>query len=247
MKKGIAKRVIAAVGLLVIVAMYVFSFVAAICARPQAKNLFMLSLALTILVPVLMYCLLKMIERREQMHKEGMTVSELRKYNKRLKNGESPEKLASEIMGKYEKKGEKKNGRNEGVQAGNEGVQAGDEGVQAGNEGVQAGNEEGTPEGNVEEAREGKDNNRKNGKYCLNLNSMESLFEGAKKEYREGEKVELIFGVIATDTDYQFFKDGEKIPYEWDGKRNAFVIRFRMPAHDVSITLEARNTMVKND
>lgn len=233
MKKGIAKRVIAALGLLVIVAMYVFSFVAAICARPQAKNLFMLSLALTILVPVLMYCLLKMIEKREQMHKEGMTVSELRKYNKRLKNGESPEKLASEIMGKYEKKGETKNGRNKEAQAGDEGVQAG--------------NEEGTPEGNVEEAREGKDSNRKNGKYCLNLNSMESLFEGAKKEYREGEKVELIFGVIATDTDYQFFKDGEKIPYEWDGKRNAFVIRFRMPAHDVSITLEARNTMVKND
>lgn len=99
-KKLTGKQILAIIGLLILVGMYVASFVCAILARPEAMGMFMTSLAMTIVIPVLMYLLLLMIKNREAKKGE-MTYKELKDYNKRLKKGEDPEKLAAEIEEKY--------------------------------------------------------------------------------------------------------------------------------------------------
>ena len=68
-------------------------------------------------------------------------------------------------------------------------------------------------------------------------------YEGAKDSYKAGEKVTLYYGMIATDTDYSFYLDGERINTGYDEERG-FVIEFTMPDHDVALRCESRNSMV---
>lgn len=67
-------------------------------------------------------------------------------------------------------------------------------------------------------------------------------YEGAKDSYRAGEKVKLVYGMIASDTDYTFYVDGAdyKVSYE-----NGYVIEFTMPKNDVHVHHDAVNSMVK--
>ena len=69
-------------------------------------------------------------------------------------------------------------------------------------------------------------------------------FKSDKKAYSEGETVTFYYDMIATDTDYSFFADSEdvKLKQEFDGK-HGYVFTFTMPAHDVTISMESRNTM----
>jgi len=102
MKKKITlKQIVAASGILLLLGMYVISLLLAIFAKPEAGGMFMASVAATILVPVGMYGLLLLVDLRKKNKEEGMSASELRKYNKRLANGESAEDLAKEIEEKY--------------------------------------------------------------------------------------------------------------------------------------------------
>lgn len=95
------KKVCALVGLLILVGMYVLSFIAAFSKSENAFGLLMTSFALTFIIPLMMYCILAMVKEREKRTDGRMSLSELRKYNKRLKNGEDPKKLAEEIEKKY--------------------------------------------------------------------------------------------------------------------------------------------------
>lgn len=85
---------------------------------------------------------------------------------------------------------------------------------------------------------------KKADKYKIDFGGQESFFEGAKDSYREGEKVTLYFDLIATDTDYSFFLDGEEINVDYDDDRG-FIITFTMPAHDVTLECESENTMIR--
>jgi len=97
-----AKRIAAWIGIGLIVVMYGLTIVAAVTARPEAMGLFMASIAVTIFVPILMWLFIKMYE---MAHKDdGITVSEMRKINKRIKAGENPEDIAKEIEKKYSDK-----------------------------------------------------------------------------------------------------------------------------------------------
>ena len=73
--------------------------------------------------------------------------------------------------------------------------------------------------------------------------TADGWFEGQKEKYYEGQKVELSFPYIATDTNYSFFIDGEPVypPYEKD---KGYVIRFAMPARDVTVSVTSQNTML---
>lgn len=63
-----------------------------------------------------------------------------------------------------------------------------------------------------------------------------------KTKYRAGEEVVLYYPYIATDTNYEFFLDGEAIsPGYEDGK--GYIIRFMMPNHDVKIGCHSYNSM----
>ena len=96
------KRIAAWIGIGIIVIMYLLTIAAAILARPETLGLFMASIVLTIMIPIIMWSFLRM---HELAHKEdGMSVSEVRKINKRIKSGENPEDIAKEIEEKYKDK-----------------------------------------------------------------------------------------------------------------------------------------------
>lgn len=93
------RRIAAWIGIGLIVLMYLFTIVAAVLARPETMNLFVASIALTILVPIILWAFLRMYELS---HPENeISSAEMRKINKRIKAGENPEKIAKEIEEKY--------------------------------------------------------------------------------------------------------------------------------------------------
>ncbi len=79
-------------------------------------------------------------------------------------------------------------------------------------------------------------------KYKVDYDGDREYYEGAKDEYEAGEKVVLYYDLIATDTDYAFYLDDEKINFGYSEDRG-FIIEFTMPDHDVKLRCETRNSM----
>ena len=100
-KKFTFKQIVAVVGLLLIVGMYVASFVSALMAKPGAEGMFMASLVATVIIPIVLYIFIALDKVARRNAPEGMSLRELRAYNKRIRNGEDPEKVAKEIEEKY--------------------------------------------------------------------------------------------------------------------------------------------------
>ena len=67
------------------------------------------------------------------------------------------------------------------------------------------------------------------------------VYRGARDAYRTGEKVTLYYNLIATDTDYTFLLDGEKLNPEYDEK-SGYKLQFVMPDHDVKLECVKRNS-----
>ena len=82
-----------------------------------------------------------------------------------------------------------------------------------------------------------------NKKYRIDYCGQKGFYRGAKDEYAEGELVEFYYCFVATDTSYKFLLDGKELCVDFDEKLG-FVIRFGMPAHDVTFKLVERNTML---
>ena len=61
----------------------------------------MASLVATVLIPIVLYIFIALDKWAKRNAPEGMSLKEVRQYNKRIKNGEDPEKLAKEIEEKY--------------------------------------------------------------------------------------------------------------------------------------------------
>ena len=87
-KKFTFKQIVAAVGLLLIVGMYVVSIVFACLAKPGAEGMFMASLVATVIIPIVLYIFIALDKWARKNAPEGMSYKELRQYNKRIKNGE---------------------------------------------------------------------------------------------------------------------------------------------------------------
>lgn len=79
-------------------------------------------------------------------------------------------------------------------------------------------------------------------RYKVDLNGSDFCYEGVKSSYRAGETVTLHFTMIATDTDYSFYLDGEPIHYDYDD-RKGFILCFTMPDHDVKLETRSVNSM----
>ncbi len=62
--------------------------------------------------------------------------------------------------------------------------------------------------------------------------------------YEEGATVKVTYDMIATDTDYSFYLDCDDTKLEHDYKNGMYVLTFKMPAHDVKLTVSSRNSMV---
>ncbi len=95
------KRIAAWIAIVVIGLCYLVSAIAAVMARPEAMQLFIISLFVTVFVPIVLWVFIKLYEN---VHKnDGITVKELKEMEKRVANGENPEELAKEIEEKYSK------------------------------------------------------------------------------------------------------------------------------------------------
>ncbi len=68
-------------------------------------------------------------------------------------------------------------------------------------------------------------------------------FRNAKEKYYEGETVEFYFYMVATDTSYSFFLDGQPYNPSYQNDKG-YIIRFVMPDHDVKIEVFSKNIMV---
>ena len=80
-------------------------------------------------------------------------------------------------------------------------------------------------------------------KYNVDYEGQKSFYKGARDSYREGERVRMYYFMIATDTDYSFFLDGERLNPAYD-ERKGYIIEFTMPAHDVKLICESKNSML---
>ncbi len=80
--------------------------------------------------------------------------------------------------------------------------------------------------------------------YKVDYRGQMNLFDGAKEHYVEGTAVEISYSLIATDTNYSFYVDGQKVCAEWDSK-NGYIIRYTMPAHDIEVYCVEKNLMEK--
>ena len=78
-------------------------------------------------------------------------------------------------------------------------------------------------------------------KYKLNFDGYG--FESKKTEYAAGEKVTVYYDFIATDTDYSFYIDDDVEMTESYDDTHGYIFKFTMPAHDVTLREESRNSM----
>ena len=79
--------------------------------------------------------------------------------------------------------------------------------------------------------------------YKVDYCGAKDFYSNAKKTYKAGEEVELIFDLVATDTDYTFYLDGKSEDLDVQGTGNGFLIRFTMPDHDVKLSYSEKNSM----
>ena len=77
--------------------------------------------------------------------------------------------------------------------------------------------------------------------YKIDYCGEQGCYEDAKDSYKEGKKVTLRYGLIATDTNYYFYLDDEPVDYKYED--GAYVISFIMPGHDVKLECRTSNLM----
>ena len=96
-KKWNGKRIVALLGVVVLASMYVISLIFAIFARPEAMSLFMGSLACTIFIPIAIYAYIWFYNLFYKKKDDEVSLRELKKLNRRIEQGESPEKIQKEL------------------------------------------------------------------------------------------------------------------------------------------------------
>lgn len=80
--------------------------------------------------------------------------------------------------------------------------------------------------------------------YAVDYRGQKDDYSDARDTYKAGQKVKLTYSLIATDTDYSFWLDGERLNPDYkEGK--GFILEFTMPDHDVQLECRAVNSMVQ--
>ena len=80
--------------------------------------------------------------------------------------------------------------------------------------------------------------------FAVDYRGQKEDYRGARDTYKTGEKVKLTYYLIATDTDYSFYLDGERLNPDYKTDKG-FILEFTMPDHDVQLECRAVNSMVK--
>lgn len=79
--------------------------------------------------------------------------------------------------------------------------------------------------------------------YTIDYCGEKGCYKGAKDSYPAGTKVKLCYSLIATDTDYSFYLDGQPLQYEYDSAKGV-IIQFVMPNHNAKLECVTKNSMV---
>lgn len=77
--------------------------------------------------------------------------------------------------------------------------------------------------------------------YKVDYHGQLNQFDGAKEKYAEGTVVVISYRLIATDTDYTFYVDGQEVKAEWNDEKG-YTIRFTMPAHNIEVYCAEKNS-----
>lgn len=77
-----------------------------------------------------------------------------------------------------------------------------------------------------------------------NVYGAERGYELEKTKYEAGEEVTAYYSFIATDTDYSFYCENEDVEIKTGyDDAHGYIITFTMPAHDVTLGVDSRNSM----
>ncbi len=96
-----AKRIASITAVLILAGMYIATFVASVTASEFKSNMFFGCLILTITVPIVLWIFIALYKYAHKNDNNEISLSEMRKYHKRIKNGEDTDKIAKEIEEKY--------------------------------------------------------------------------------------------------------------------------------------------------
>lgn len=81
------------------------------------------------------------------------------------------------------------------------------------------------------------------GEQTYNISFERQGFKSDKAKYAAGEEVTVYYPLVATDTDY-YFSAGDDVNMTRDyDQQKGIILKFVMPARDVFISIESRNTM----
>ena len=80
-------------------------------------------------------------------------------------------------------------------------------------------------------------------KYRVDYCGQKQFYHDAKDSYAAGETVTVYYYMIATDTSYSFYLNGEKINHGYDSGKG-IEVSFIMPDHDVKLECSHRNDMM---
>ena len=84
-------------------------------------------------------------------------------------------------------------------------------------------------------------------KHTIDYCGQKDFYKGAKDSYRTGQRVVFTYDakMIATDTDYSFYLDGERFNPDYNHKKG-FIFKFTMPDHDVKFQCVSVNSMIRD-
>ncbi len=82
------KRIFAIIGVIILLALYLISFISAVLAKPYASELFMASIFCTIVIPILMYGFLIVYRYVHRDDKTSVSLKDLKKQNKEYEKHE---------------------------------------------------------------------------------------------------------------------------------------------------------------
>ncbi len=78
------KQIAAIIAIILLLGLYVWSFIAALLARPESNQVFWAAVFCTIFVPIILFLFIRMNEYR----KEGTTMADIRRQKKQMKAAE---------------------------------------------------------------------------------------------------------------------------------------------------------------
>lgn len=91
MKRGKTKQVLAIIGIVILLGLYLATLITALMAKPYAHKMFMTSLFASLVIPVFIYAFLLIDKTFRKKDKDSMSLSQLRRMKKEMSRASEDE------------------------------------------------------------------------------------------------------------------------------------------------------------